>query len=317
MKTFAFTAALLLGGAAALPQGTKDLEDQLSDPKIQDKLEEIADKFDHGAGLGKRHADAASSAALPQASGDIDIDAIKEMLKEITGGVTGGLGLGKRQVNTSLSAELPEASAAGIDIDELKEKLEGILGGAIDGLGLGKRQDLPEGLDLGAITDVLETLGISPGDLGKRQANDSLSAALPQASGDIDIDAIKDKLEEILGGAAGGFLGKRQELPAGLDLGAITDLLGGLGVDLGKRQELPAGLDLGAVTDLLGKLGVDLGKRQEGGATLGSLLAAIDKVLGELKDKVPEIEGPADDLSQAISDFEDAAKDIDIPTPTA
>ena len=49
----------------------------------------------------------------------------------------------------------------------------------------------------------------------------------------------------------------------------------------------------------------------------GSLLAAIDKVLGELKDKVPEIEGPADDLSQAISDFEDAAKDIDIPTPTA
>jgi hypothetical protein len=49
----------------------------------------------------------------------------------------------------------------------------------------------------------------------------------------------------------------------------------------------------------------------------GIFQAAINKVLGELKNKVPEIEGPADKLIQAISDFEDAAKDIDLPTPTA
>ncbi|KAI6781662.1 uncharacterized protein J7T54_003927 [Emericellopsis cladophorae] len=62
---------------------------------------------------------------------------------------------------------------------------------------------------------------------------------------------------------------------------------------------------------------MDMAARQEmapqGGATLGTLLAAVDTIVGQVADQVKDLKEPATALQDAIKDFEDAAKDAEVP----
>lgn len=45
----------------------------------------------------------------------------------------------------------------------------------------------------------------------------------------------------------------------------------------------------------------------------GTLLAAVDKIVGQIGDEIDELSKPAKDLSEAIGAFQDAAKDVEVP----
>ena len=46
----------------------------------------------------------------------------------------------------------------------------------------------------------------------------------------------------------------------------------------------------------------------------GTLLAAVDKIVGQIGKEVKNVKDPAQALSDAIADFQDAAKDVEVPS---
>lgn len=45
----------------------------------------------------------------------------------------------------------------------------------------------------------------------------------------------------------------------------------------------------------------------------GTLLAAVDKIVGQVGEEIEDLSEPAKDLSDAIAAFQDAAKDVEVP----